>query len=449
MLKNFLLFSLSLTAGIPNAAVAMYYPYGDEISLKISDHKMVAEDIIINGEKCTIASSNAWARGTLNGFQHEPAYQNRQEPDLVGRINENINRINTLFFNYPNTILALQEWNKQDNESLTKALPLNYDAHFIKTDGESFEHGIIYNKEKFKILSKSSSDILALNNLSWKTSDKSGTQSNRYLHLQLMQISTNQIIDVVCVHLKWLSTPKDIEVAFKTMGSQYPNLIIMGDFNSNLSGIQVPNITIEVSLNGSQSSVAKQAVLNTTDAIAYKFSPSLPQLQQAVPSNYSNSQPVNQYQVPQQDQDPEFLIKAHVSGRLQQKVRDLLKSGDITYHVLQQIVNETPNRSGDEFQKQIQHWGDYLDSLLKRPTESLIYSQQYVTQYQAPQQNLDSEALIKAYVSGQLQQRVRYLLNSGAISYDVLQQMAKDTPTRSGDEFQYQIQKWKGWLNNF
>lgn len=88
-LLNVLYWTQTIMAG------PLYTPYGDEFEKRQSDHKMVATDIDLeDGFKITAATYNSWARGTLDGFMGHPGYiGGRSEPDVEGRIVENINRI--------------------------------------------------------------------------------------------------------------------------------------------------------------------------------------------------------------------------------------------------------------------------------------------------------------------------------------------------------------------
>src|SRR3546814_17979095 len=63
------------------------------------------------GLQITAATYNSWARGTFNGFMGYPGYiGGRSEPNVEGRIAENINRLRNFFQTHPNTFVDLHEW---------------------------------------------------------------------------------------------------------------------------------------------------------------------------------------------------------------------------------------------------------------------------------------------------------------------------------------------------
>lgn len=142
MLKKFPGFILVAGLSLPVYGVQqsdiLFEPHGDELITRVSDHKMVANRTNLHGEDCYFATYNSWARGTLNGFMHLPGYQNRIEPNVINRINTNIDQINNFLQKYPNSFIALQEWNPNDLATLKQKLKSGHALYSASTYGENF-----------------------------------------------------------------------------------------------------------------------------------------------------------------------------------------------------------------------------------------------------------------------------------------------------------------------
>lgn len=345
--------------------------------------------------------------------------------------------------------------------------------------GKIFSHALIFNINNFSFQSQSSNNLTALNNLAWQTPQTNGNQQGRYLHVQLKQNSTNQLVDIVSVHLKWSSQPNDINQALSQLFGAYNNLAIMGDFNSDLSKVTVPGVSILASINGSQSSMNRAARLNTIDAIVYNFKTVLSASQLAQPSTSQNTHG-NQLQYTQSaindmfanNNDINSIIRDHISGCLQANVRFLVDNEFFGITSAKEIAALTPNRTHNEFQNQIKTWQGQLQSMVfnfqnanqnvysqmqhqsvpsmnfyyQPPTLYLYAYQQYSTYLQQPQ--LDTEPVIQLHISGILQQKVREHLLNGKLDHTTLMRIASMTPTRQSHEFEAQKATWSAYLSN-
>lgn len=343
-------------------------PKFNAIQNKLSDHEPFSATTSVKSGNLTLTTFNAWARGTRNGFMNTTGYETgRAEPNVEGRINSLIKHITDSLSQNPEQILGLQEWNINDADKLLKSLPASFAGFSAPTKGESFYNVMIYNKNRFKLVPNQTQLEPSLDKLGWIFSPNSGIQTGRYISAQFEEVTTGDKLHVVNLHLKAGASPQNIASALTAIQAQ--NLVVMGDFNADLTHQGVNGFSVGVNSNGTLTAGQNAPTIKTTDAIALRLDPNFGR-------NWGPLSKNTQLKLDTEtdsDLHPSAIIHKHITNRLQVRVEAAFNAGLIKEDDLQKLGKTAFKDQEDFLMKDLKH-ADILTNNIKKSLQERVKS---------------------------------------------------------------------------